>query len=195
MYLWLCNSAVHARRLLVHERHRLTLLVLALLLNAQVAQSLDVFLLSFKFLLQILISAADVMTLECNRSLGMLTMLTWARPHLPHKNCRCRSCHAYLSLCLGFLFTNGILFSLVDFCLISEVSRMPRFLIQKVVTPGSTQALRIIAWRILTGVFHYFGCFCIRSDACVITHDPTEGWSGTTSTWSHPTAINQALDW
>ncbi len=50
-YLGFCNTTVHAWWLLIHEGHRLALFILALLLSTQVAQGLDVLLLSFILLL------------------------------------------------------------------------------------------------------------------------------------------------
>lgn len=55
--VYLANRGIHSRWLLIHEGHRLPLLVFALLFSTQVAQCLDVLLLSFKLLLQPALSA------------------------------------------------------------------------------------------------------------------------------------------
>ena len=125
------DRTVHARRLLIHERYRLALLVFALLFSAKVAQSLDILLLSFILLLQNITSWLQhfflkSVTLNCNYMLSCT--IRCARIHA----------HAHLSLSLGFLRPNGILLSLKDFGLVPEVGRMPGFLIQKVVTPSSS---------------------------------------------------------
>lgn len=49
--LGFCNTTVHAWWLLIHEGHRLALFILSLLLSTQIAQGLDVLLLSFILLL------------------------------------------------------------------------------------------------------------------------------------------------
>ena len=51
-HLRLGDRTIHAGWLLIHEGYRLALLVFALLFSAEVAQSLDILLLSFILLLQ-----------------------------------------------------------------------------------------------------------------------------------------------
>ena len=166
VHLWLGNSTVHARWLLVHEGYRLALFVFALLLSTQVAQGLDVLLLGFKLLLQTPLPAANgCVATTC--AIVSAFCRTSSRTHrLMVDLGRLQELHANLGLCFGLLLSNSGLLSFIYFCLVSEVGRVPGFLIQEVVAPGCTQALRVVARRVLTCVFDYLGCFCISSDAC-----------------------------
>ncbi len=46
---------------------------------------------------------------------------------------------------------------------------MPGFLIQKVMTPSSPQALRVVAWGVLPCLLDDLGCLSISSDTCTGT--------------------------